>query len=251
VIGFVDALKSALEVTPGLRNGEAFLPIHLKGWRLSRYLFSPVADALASKIGWQVIREKRVTFPPVYEVWTGMRVDYAFSDARSRRPHIYLELETLDRAQLYNFLPRPDEEDDESKLWHYYGLLAKHLQGIELAPKALLFVMVLPDEPVDRYQLWDTARDVGLFRSELAPLIYQSPFRFFDPLIKSAARLFLRRLESFPTRLGGWESHRIADLQHVCELVFVTLTRKVMVVSRGRDGFAPNAERRYPLTWVN
>ena len=37
---------------------------------------------------------------------------------------IFLELETLDRAQLHNFLRAPvhkKEEDDESKLWHYYG----------------------------------------------------------------------------------------------------------------------------------
>jgi hypothetical protein len=209
-----------------------------------------VAEQLASKLGWRLLRERRISFPAKYEIWKSMRVDYAFTEELSERPAVYLELETLDRAQLYNFLPRHDPDIDDSKLWHYYGILAKHLQNVERAPRALVFLLVLPDEPVDRYQLWDTARDVGLFSSALAPLIYQSPFRFFDPLIKTAARLFLQRHEEFPVGSGMWERRKIADLQGTCELVFVTVTRTAMVVARGRDGFRADAERRYTLGWT-
>ena len=104
-----------------------------------------------------------------------------------------------------------------------------------------MFLLVLPDEPVDRYPLWDTARDVGLFSSALAPLVHQSPFRFFDPLIKSAGRLFLHRQEEFPNASGRWERRRIVDLQATCELIFITVTRTYMLVARGSDGLRHDA----------
>src|SRR5438552_17182321 len=150
---FVHQLKASLEAAPSLRRGEAFLPVHLKGWRLSRYLFAPVAEHLASSLGWRLARERRISFPAKYQVWNSMCVDYVFTDELACRPTVYLELETLDRAQLYNFLPRRDDDVDDSKLWHYYGILAKHLENIERAPRAQVFLLVLTDAPVVRHAL--------------------------------------------------------------------------------------------------
>jgi len=177
-----------------------------------------------------------------------MRVDYAFYATDRDQPTIYLELETLDRAQLYNFLPRRDSNSDQSKFWYWYGIVANHLTGHSLAPRALIFLLVLPDEPVHNYRVWDVY-DAKLFDTDIRRLIYQSPFRFYDPLIKTAAQLFLECPIEFPSGGGGWSTSTPKEFQHVCELVLVTVTRSFIVMVRGKKGFVTAADERYPLLW--
>src|SRR5215831_3279799 len=229
VATFVRYLKASIEGAPCLQSGEAFLPAGLKGSRFSKQLFLPVVSHLASQLGWSVQPERHISFPVEYEVWQSMRVDYSFYDTDRDHPIIYLELETLDRAQLYNFLPRKNQDIDESKFWHWYGIVANHLAKRRLAPRALIFLLVLPDEPVKSYHVWDIDY-AKLFHADIRRLIYQSPFRVYDPLIKAAAQLFLKHPREFPNDAGGWKTHKPKELQHVCELVFVTATRAYIVV---------------------
>jgi hypothetical protein len=120
---------------------------------------------------------------------------------------------------------------------------------------------VLPDHPVDRYSIWDI-QDKSLrffqptFRLPIAHLIRHNPYRFYDPLIKLAAREFLiRRNEDVWFKVPhqeSWEPHWVPprDLQDECELVFMTITGTHLVLSRGRDLFEPKKERRLPLRWT-
>jgi hypothetical protein len=245
---FVQHLKTSIESTAGLQKGEAFLPAGLQGSQLSKQLFSPVVSDVALTLGWSVQLERHIPFPKEYEVWNAMRVDYSFYATDRDQPMIYLELETLDRAQLYNFLPRKNGDSDASKLWHWYGIVANHLTKRGLAPSALIFLLVLPDEPVSSYQVWDVY-DAKLFDTEIRQLIYLSPFRVYDSLIKAAAQLFLERRMEFPTGGGDWKTCTPKDFQEVCELVFVTVTRAFLVVARGKEGFVTAADKRYPLLW--
>jgi hypothetical protein len=124
VSSFVRGLVRAVERAPSLKRGDAFLPKHLKKWALSKTLFPPVMEALGTKLGWTLQPERTVTFPKDYEVGKYMRVDYVLHEGNVEKPKLYVELETLDRAQLYNFLPHRKPARDESKFWYYYGILA-------------------------------------------------------------------------------------------------------------------------------
>lgn len=225
------------------------MPAYLKGWALSRKLFSPVAKRVAKTLEWPLERERHISFPKEYDVWRSMRVDYAFDGASGKFPKIFLELETLDRSQLYNFHPRRKPNQDVSKLWHYYGILAKHLEGVQRAPRAFVFLLILPDERVGSYSVWDADRYHRLLDSSLVPLIRQSPFRIYDPLIKATARQFLAKRFEFPNGRGGWSKQTPKDLQGVCELVFLTATRTNLVVSRGKEDFSFEREAKHPLQW--
>ena len=97
---------------------------------------------------------------------------------------------------------------------------------------------------------WDASPYYGFVDRSLAGLILHSPFRFYDPLIKAGARRFLDQPVDFPDGKGGWRKRKPSELQGECELVFVTLTRTHLVVSRGRDDFSFEAEKRYPLRWI-
>src|SRR5712692_8009836 len=132
------------------------------------------------------------------------------------------------------FLPR--KNGDESKLWHWYGIVANHLTQRGCAPRALIFLLVLPDEPVKSYHVWDVDY-AKLFHPDIRKLIYQSPFRVYDPLIKATAQLFLERTMDFPNNTGGWRTSKPKEFQDVCELVFVTVARSFLVVARGKQGF--------------
>src|SRR5882724_6772842 len=95
---FVLHLKTSIEGTPCLQRGEAFLPAGLKGSKFTKQ-FTPVVFHLASKLGWSVQQERHISFPAEYKVWQSIRVDYSFYTTDRDKPIIYLELETLDRAQ--------------------------------------------------------------------------------------------------------------------------------------------------------
>jgi len=110
-------------------------------------------------------------------------------------------------------------------------------------------VLVLPDERVEGYSVLDADRYHRLIDRSLITLIHQSPFRVYDPLIKATARQFIEKRYGFPDRGGKWTKEAPRDLQRICELVFVTATRTHLIVSRGKDEFSFDRERRYPLRW--
>jgi hypothetical protein len=253
-------LRRSIETSAFLRGGQAFLPADLKRWRLSKG-FSRVIRPVARPLGLRFKEQQSNPFPSEYRCGHRQIVDYVFKDAK--RPLIYCELETLDRAQLYLFWDPPGlpKRDSTSKLWHYYVTLAKAHQAPGTQPRYFVWLLVLPDHPVDRYSIWDI-QDKSLrffqpkFRLPIAHLIRHNPYRFYDPLIKLAAREFLTSRNKdvwfkVPHR-QSWEPHWISprDLQGQCELVFITITGTHLVLSRGRDLFAPEKERRLTLRWT-
>jgi hypothetical protein len=187
--------------------------------------------------------------PREYKCGHRQRVDYGFYG--EGEPIIFLELETLDRAQLYVFVDSKRVEDNDNKLWYYYVTLGERLRRAIPGPLVFAWILVLPDEPVGQYRIWDS--DSGFFFRGLQPLIRESPFSFYDPLIKASARLFLRRCEEFPNpddpTSTSWPRRAPKDLQRLCELVFFTVTRKELIVSRGSDLFTSHKEKRMPLRW--
>jgi hypothetical protein len=181
-------------------------------------------------------------------------VDHAFFVGA--QPLVFWEIETLDRAQLYVFheAPRVPKRDSENKLWHYYATLAKTIAAPENGPRYFVWLLVLPDRPVGSYVIWDLPPHYGFFprliRRPIRALIQRNPFRFYDPLIKAAAREFLNRAEQFPVRgRTGWQKRAIKSLQEVCELVFITVTGDRLILSRGRDSFDPDRELVLRLRW--
>jgi hypothetical protein len=255
---FFDALKRSIESSPFLGRGKAFEPAHLKGWKLSKS-FRKVMRPLAKRMGLPFHEEISNGFPTVYQCGHRQIVDYVLGSLEE--PVFYCELETLDRAQLYLFWDPPGlaKRESPSKLWHYYVTLAKARQGQPRSPRYFVWLLALPDYPVARYQVWDFDRGYGFFqpkfRKPFQHLIKQSPYRFYDPLIKLAAREFLtRRNEDVWFRLADdsdWERKWIApaSLQRKCELVFVTITGHHLILSRGRDLFDAAKETRVRLRW--
>jgi len=254
---FVTALRKSLESAKFLSKGNAFRPAHLKQWKLSKG-FVKVMATLAKRL--RVPLHERVSneFPSVYGCGRRQIVDYVLGPRE--HPIIYCELETLDRAQLYLFWDPPGrpKSESENKLWHYYVTLAKAYQRRIESPRYFVWLLVLPDRPVERFQIWDFGRDLGFFlpkfRKPFMHLIRQSPYRFYDPMIKLAAREFLTKNKEVWFRRAddkGWEPKWIAPgtLQHRCELVFITLTGPEMVLSRGRDLFDAAKEERVSVHW--
>ena len=254
---FVSALRESLESARFLSRGKAFLPAHLKGWKLSKG-FVKVMKPLAKRLRLDFCQQVANRFPSVYECGSRQVVDYVLGPRE--HPVIYCELETLDRAQLYLFWDPPGmpKSESENKLWHYYVTLAKAYQRRAESPRYFVWLLVLPDRPVERFQVWDFDRDFGFFqpkfRKPFMHLIRQSPYRFYDPMIKLAAREFLtKNKEVWFRRIDdkGWEPQWIAPatLQHRCELVFITLTGPELILSRGRDLFEAAKEQRVSVRW--
>ena len=240
-------LRRAIEQSPSLSAGKAFLPQYLKRGRLSRRAFSPVVKRLAKAMNMTLRKEVHNPLRPEYECGSRQRVDYVLDTDEG--PAVFIELETLDRAQLYVFVDPARAEDNDNKLWYYYPTLGERHRKAIKGPQLFVWILVLPDEPVGQYQIWDS--DSGFFFRKLQPLIRESPFRFYDPLIKASARLFLRRQEYFPNppEFRSWSRKAPGELQRLCELVFFTVTRKELILSRGKDLFASHKERRAPLRW--
>ena len=254
---FVTALRESVESAKFLRKGNAFLPADLKRWKLSKS-FGKVMVALAKRLRLPLEEQVANTCPSVYKCGSRQIVDYVLGPRE--RPVIYCELETLNRAQLYLFWDPPGmpKSESENKLWHYYVTLAKAYQRRAESPRYFVWLLVLPDHPVERYQIWDFEPDFGFFqpkfRKQFMHLIRQSPYRFYDPMIKLAAREFLTKNKEVWFRRAddkAWEPKWIAPgtLQHRCELVFITLTGRELVLSRGRDLFDAAKEQRVSVRW--
>jgi hypothetical protein len=86
-----------------------------------------VAQHLANQLRLTLTKELPHKFPDELDIGCKRQfVDYVFGDPD--HPLYYFELESLDRAQLYLFLPHGGSRD-ESKLWYYWGTLCKKNRG--------------------------------------------------------------------------------------------------------------------------
>jgi len=232
-----------------LRKGELFLPAYLKKKRLVDNAFPPVARQIARRLNLKFGKEISNKFPSHLEIGCKrQRVDYVYGDPK--RPKYFFEVESLDRAQLYLFLPHGKAKDD-SKLWYYWGTVCKKLMGDKGMPRYFVWLLILPDQPVTTIPWWDASRYYRLFSRHLRKIVQDSPFRFYDQIIKTSAKLFLRRkdwLKISPTE-AGWQKGRLIDYQDKCELVILTCTGQQLIMSRGSDAFDPAREKRVELRW--
>ncbi len=112
-----------------------------------------------------------------------------------------------------------------NKLWYYYGTLVNHYTYHRKTPRYYVWLLVLPNREVRRYQLWDVTPEYNLFHPSLGRLIYQNPYLFYDHLIKSAVRLFISKRHDFKhPHTNRWERRSLIEFQDVCELDFITCT---------------------------
>lgn len=249
---FLTKLKESIEHhARELRRGDLFLPEYLTRNAFTKGVFPKIADALASALDLEIAREHRNYMPPPkeYECGTYQRVDYVLG--QSSAPKFFLELESLDRSQLYTFWDgEASDADNDNKLWYYYGTLVNHYTYERRAPRFFVWLLILPDRQVERYQLWDVAPAYKLFHRSLRKLVFKNPHRFYDHLIKSAARLFITQHHDF--KLPGatnWTKKSLTEFQDVCELVFITCTGERLLLSRGKDLFDPEKEKSVALNW--
>lgn len=249
---FFMKLRQAIEDAPSLRKGATFLPDYLGRKKFLERALWPAVKEVGPSLGMTVGQQWPNKFPPEYE--TGYHrqfVDYVFS--RDGTPLIFLELESLDRAQVATFRdPRGKlEKNSLNKLWYYYVTLGERHRGKLRGPRFFVFLFILPDEPVKYYHIWDCDKGYAFFKPSFAARIRQNPFKFYDHRIKACARDFLQSQQEFPEPPGleVWTWKRLKELEHACELVLFTATRKELIMSRGRDLFAPDKEVRQPLRW--
>jgi hypothetical protein len=242
-------MKQSIEAhSKELKNGKVFDPEFLRGKRFSSKLFRRVAMTLAEMTNLEVAFEIKNKMPEGYEVGSYQRVDCVYR--KNGKDKFFLELETLDRAQLYLFWDHKKLKDryNENKLWYYYGTLANHYDLNKSVPRYFVWLLILPDRKVTGYPTWDVyVPQYKYFHPSLRRLIFENPFRFYDHLIKTAARLFLSENIDFEknskTTILGKSFH------DVCELVFITCTGDRLILSRGKDSFDPKKDRIVKLNW--
>jgi hypothetical protein len=134
-------LRRAVERVSGLKHGQAFLPKSLRGKRLSGSGLRPAVRNVARALGMEVREQVSNPFPKAYEIgWQRQIVDYVLESEGV--DHIYLELETLDRAQLSTFMDPPAMRGRHSlnKLWYYYVTLAERRLGNRRGPSIFAFL---------------------------------------------------------------------------------------------------------------
>lgn len=249
---FFRALKESIEdCSTELQNGKLFGPEYLKGKVFSNN-FQKVAETIGNKLSLNVRSEHRNTMPePVDHYGHWQQVDFAYSE-KSSDLCIYLELETLDRAQLYLFcdIELGDGGDiDENKLWYYLGTIKKRIVSNEPIPRYFVWLLILPDKRVEPYpaNLWDIKgwgkSGEYILHPSLKDLIFENPYRFYDHLIKTSARLFISR------QRDELEGKSLAAYQDTCELIFLTCTGDQLIMSRGNDLFDSEKEIPLPINW--
>lgn len=143
------------------------------------------------------------------------------------------------------------KSNDGSKLWYYWGTVCKQILGDKNMPRYFVWLLVLPDRPVTTIPFWDASKYYRLLSRHLRGIVQDNPFRFYDQMIKTSAKLFLRRnqwLKMTPTE-DGWRKGRLLDYQDKCELVILTCTGQQLIMSRGRDEYDPAKEKRVLLKW--
>ena len=244
---FFSTLKKSMEFhASSLHYGEVFHPKYLKKRKFTKYIFPNIAHTLAKRLVLPIHEEVANSFPEDLEVgWKRQIVDYVIGNPK--RPRYFFELESLDRAQLYLFLPDEDKRD-ESKLWYYWATTCKRISGDISMPNYVVFLLILPDEEIRNFPFWD-ATTYKLFSPRLRKLIQANPFSFYDGLIKTSARLFLKRRQWLKDTNGNWKMGYLQDYQDKCELVLITATNHQLILSRGRDLFEPSKEKRAIIRW--
>jgi hypothetical protein len=136
-------------------------------------------------------------------------MDWCFYKIGDSRPHVFFELESLDRAQIYLFADplkngRYWPEENDNKLWYYYWTLAKHYLGQQdEVPCYFVFFLCLPNNNVGSYKIYDDAPATYVryewkfkkFPTSWVPTkledVYNSPFQFYWPKIKQLCADFL------------------------------------------------------------
>jgi hypothetical protein len=242
---FFHLRKSLESYSHRLKQGKMFHPRYLKKRAFTKRVFPLVARRLADRLRLHLGKEITNPFPQEWDVGTRERVDYVIGNPR--KPKYFLELESVNRAQLYLFLA-DDNKKDASKLWYYYATLCKRRGGDLTMPRYFVFLLILPDEPIGTFPFWD-AHEYKLFNRRLRKIIQANPFSFYDRMIKTSARLFLGRSQWIINEEGEWEKAQLKDFQNCCELVLMTCTGRQLILSRGKDGFDPAKERIMRLQW--
>jgi hypothetical protein len=251
---FFIKMKESMEAhSKELKNGKVFDPKFLKRKKLSSKLFKKVAKTLGDLMDLEVDFEVTNKMPKDYGIGNSQRVDYVYR--KNGKDRLYLELETLNRAQLNLCWEHKKLKDkyNGNKLWYYYGSLAKHYDYdlSEPVPRYFVFLLILPDRKVMSYQTWDVyIRQYKYFHPSLRKLIFENPYRFYDHLIKSAARLFLtENIYMKGLEQDARKTHRGKEIHDVCELVFITCTGDRLILSRGKDLFDPKKEKVKKINW--
>lgn len=245
---FFSALKNSLEAnSKRLLRGRIFLPAYLKKRRFTKYESPRFARQVANRLSLRIEEEISNPFSQEFEMgWKRQMVDFVIGDPS--RPRYFFEVESLDRAQLYLFLPHGGRKD-HSKLWYYWATVCKRNSGDRKMPRYFVWLLILPDQPIVNFPFWD-AYEYHLFSRKLRPLVQANPFSFYDRLIKTSAQLFLRKQQELIDPQGKWQNRGcLQDYQDRCELVFLTCTGRQLIMSRGRDGFDPAKEKRVLLKW--
>lgn len=249
---FFVELKESIEAhSIDLKRGKLFDPEYLKGKVFSQS-FKKVAKTLSKRLALKMRIEVRNIMPKPKELFGSYQiVDFVYYDGD--KTHFFLEMESLDRAQLYLFSDiklKSGEYTEENKLWYYLGTILKHINGEKDIPRYFVWLLILPDKKVDDYSnyLWDIKRcwerkEEYILHRGLKKLVFENPYRFYDHLIKTSARLFL---EDKRKELKG---KRLSDFQHICELVFLTCTGDRLIMSRGKDLFEPSNEKHKIINW--
>jgi len=244
---FFLALQRSLESHPSILNGKCFLPAYLKNRRLTDGVFPSVARDIARRLNLTLKKEVNNAFAPDLAIgFKRQRLNNVYG--RPEKPKYFFEVESLNRAQLCLFLPDGHRNDD-SKLWYYWGTVCKALQGHAEMPRYFVWLLILPDEPVSTMPFWDASSYYKLFSPRLRAIVQDSPFRFYDQLIKTSAKLFLHDKDWIRDGRGkdDWLKGRLLDYQDRCELVIITCTGKQLLMSRGSDEFDPAKEKRVLL----
>ncbi len=244
---FLTKLKECMEVDPKrLRNGRIILPQYLEGGLLEP-AFTPVARCLARTFN---LRSQKLSNQFLTEYDCGLQiVDFAFMK-KDNTPVLFLELESLGGSQLYQFFEYKGIKHNCNKLWYYYATLGNYYTSGKKIPRYFVWLLCLPDCRVDSspYQQWDIHYE--FIHPSLKTLVCQSPYRFYDHLIKSAARLFVTKPHEFKLRgTNKWTKIKLTEFEDTCELVLMTWTGDRLIMSRGKDLFDLNKEKSVALNW--
>lgn len=251
---FFTKLKESIEThSSDLKKGELFKPSALKNKVFSN-IFQKVAQTLGKRLNLEMHQEVTNRMPkPAEDYGSYQRVDYVYLKSRTQ-PHFFLELESLDRAQLYLFSDiklKCGEYAETNKLWYYLGTIKNHLENKPI-PRYFVWLLILPDKSVADYStyLWDIKKwgkeEEYILHPSLKELIFENPYRFYDHLIKTSARLFLEAKRENELKVKG---ESLANYQNVCELVFLTCTGDRLIISRGKDHFSPDKEESLTINW--
>ena len=243
---FLNLKESMQKHTLNLKKGRIFLPEYLGRNRLEK-AFKPVSRSLARTLnltfGYQILNY----FPTEYEIGSNQRVDFVFYEKvkGKQAPLFFLELESLDSSQLCRFREHRGirDQDNINKLWYYYGTISNYYTLKQKVRRYFVWLLILPYQKVDSYPIWDTQKEYNFFHPSLKKLVYQNPYRFYDHLIKTSAKTFLKTEQ----KLGSGK--KLVEFQDTCELVFITCTTKELILSRGIDLFDPQEEKRVQLNW--